>query len=649
MYAHYLLLWLIAFPFTNAPRGARDTTYVFHLIDLAKNQQKKGMPDSAEYYFKRAGELADALSFDNGQLAVAGNYSVFLYEQVRFDEAMTYAERALSISKRLRNRPKTAAAYNTIALQHQARGRLTAAAEHLIKALNISNEIQRPTRHQLSDRRKYLNNLSSLFLDLDDLDKGLQYAWQSFEIAEQLRDTISMGNSLINVMVAEAMSGNLSDAVRHGHQYLQIGQSFGDRQMEIKALNNLADVYRMQRNYPLALETFQKALAITPKSMPGNEVYTLSGISQVFKEMGNPQEAKLYFKKAFKLAETELAKPQLIDMFLAGAAIEEALGNYKEALTLHRRHVLLKDSLRNQEIQKTIQELEVKYETAQHRNSIAERDLKILEQAAELDRKNKWLVIYISTVVILIFGWGGLRLFHLQKRRTKSTELQKQLIEAQLKGEEKERARTAKELHDGVASILSAARMQIHTQIADHDRSGIFREISQLIEIATREVRNISHNLAPEMILREGFAYAIQSFCRRIQKPNFRLHCYVIGPLPELHKNTQLAIYRIIQECVTNILKHAEATEGIVQLAEEQGRLLITVEDNGKGFAVEKSWEKGIGLANLQARISLLQGTLDIRSCPGKGTSIFVEIHGDAQNKQASDAASSVLETIPLF
>lgn len=625
MYTFCLFLF-IALPSEASFMGKQDTSRITHLVEIAKQKQKERLPDSAEYYFKQAGELADQLNAESGKLLFAGNYSAFLYDQVRFEEAMEYAQLALTISLRLNNRSKAAAAYNNIALQHQAKGQLKEAANNLISALEISNEIKDPTHKDLSDRRKYLNNLSSLLLDLQDLDKGLEYAWQSYEIARQLKDTISMGNSLVNVMVAEAMAGKLADAVHHGEQYLSIGRSYGDLQMEIKALNNLAEVYRMQQHYPLALETFAKALDITPKSMPGNEVYTVSGMSRVFKEMGNVQAAKEYFEMALKLATTELATPQLVDLYKDGADINEAFGDYKQALDFHKKHAQLKDSLQSQETQKTIRELEVRYETAQNRKQIIERDLKIVEQAAELDRQNKWFIIFIFSIFSLVFGLVAIRLLNRQKRKAQSTELQKKLIEAQLAGEERERERTAKELHDGVASILSAASLQINAMTKHSAPRTTFQEVSQLIEIAVREIRNISHNLAPEMILEEGLGYAIQSFCQRVNKPDFQMHCYVIGELPELDKGSQLTIYRVIQECVTNILKHAQATEGIVQLSEEQGRLLITVEDNGIGFDTETLWANGIGFHNLNNRVKSLRGNIDIRSCIGKGTSIFIEI-----------------------
>ncbi|TJZ62898.1 tetratricopeptide repeat protein [Sphingobacterium olei] len=628
MYSLCIFFLVIAAPSTISFHTEKhDTTKVLRLIELAKEKQKLGFPDSSEYYFKQAGDLAEKLDFINGKLLFAGNYSAFLYDQVRYDEAMEHAQNALKISLSLDNKIKLASAYNNIALQDQAQGRLKEAAKNLIRALDISNEIKNPTDENLSDRRKYLNNLSSLLLDLNDLDKGLHYAWRSYEIARELKDSVSMGKSLVNVMVAEAMAGKLDDAVRHGKEYLVIGRSFGDLPMEIKALNNLADVYRMQKRFPLALKTFNEALKITPATMPGNEVYSLTGMSNVFKEMGKPKEAKIYFERAFKLAKKELNMPQLADMYLTGAGINEALGDYKSALDLYKQHLKSNDSLRSNETQKTINELEVKYRAAQNREMIAERDLKIVQQEAELNRKNKWLIIYIFSWIILISGFFVFRTLYRQRRRTQETELQQKLAEAQLKGEEKERARTAKELHDGVASILSAAKLHL-TAINDlQDVQVPFQDVSQLIDIAVREIRNISHNLAPEMILVEGLGYAIRSFCRRVNKPNFQLHCYIIGNLTELDKSCQLTIYRIVQESVTNILKHANASEGIVQLMEEKGRLFITIEDNGTGFDAESTLANGIGFNNLFSRIKLINGSIDIRSNPGRGTSVYITVN----------------------
>ncbi len=252
---------------------------------------------------------------------------------------------------------------------------------------------------------------------------------------------------------------------------------------------------------------------------------------------------------------------------------------------------------------------------------------------------NKWIILAVALIITLVILWVSGRLISQQKRKTTASEQANRLLEAQLKGEETERARTARELHDGVASILSAAKLHIHA--AGNDTTAPGNLIGELIETAVQEIRNISHNLAPEAVLNDGFAQAVQEFCRRVNHPGLQLDCYVVGPLPELDKPAALLLYRIIQEAITNTVKHASASACIVQLAGDGSRLAVTIEDNGIGFDPKQVEPTGIGLQNLSSRLRLLQASHEIRSTPGDGTSIYIEID-TAHAKQPTDAGLNV-------
>lgn len=643
-YVVILFLSIVMLTMANGQSAQPDTARVFQLIEAAREKYRQGLVDEAEDHFRQAGELARRLDFDRGLLMYAGHYCVFLYDQIRYDEALALAEIQLEVSRRLNDRQRMGYAYNNMSLQYQAQGKLRRAAEFLMKALEISSAIENPAPRDLSDRRKYYNNLSSLLLDMDDVEKGREYAMKSLEIAELLRDTVAVGLSLVNVVVAEAMSNNLKDAEQHGLQLLAIGRSYGDVQAELTAYINLSDIYRRQKRYALALETYQKALALVDDAPPGNEVYILSGISSVYKDMAAYEPANAYFDRARILAEQELTKPKLIELYLSGAEIKERMGAYSEALELRKHYEQINDSLRNQETHHTIQELEVKYQTSEKEKALAERDLKISEQRSELERMSKWIVLAIAAVAILGTILVSGRLVSRQKRKTAASEQANRLLEAQLKGEEAERARTARELHDGVASLLSAAKLHINANIEQDAVSNAL--IGQLIDTAVQEIRNISHNLAPEAVLNEGFEQAVQEFCRRVNCPGLKLECYVVGDLPKLNKNAELLLYRIIQEAVTNMVKHAAATEGVVQLVGNGPQLTITIEDNGRGFDVEELTETGIGLQNLSSRVQLLRGSQEIQSIPGKGTSVYVEIDADQIPESTDTGTENTLSRI---
>lgn len=621
-----LISLLSVLPHSELLAKESDTTRVMKMIDRAKEMQNRGRPDSAEHYFKLAGKLAEHIGYDNGILSFSGNYSVFLYEQLRYAEALEFARRSLQLSLRLGNLPRAAAAYNNISLQLQAQGKLEAAARHLVKGLEISLTIRKPTHRDLGDRRKYYNNLSSLMLDLYDLKKGLHYARESYGLAEELRDTLAMGRSLVNIVVAEAMAKDLDSAEVHAGQLLDIARFYGDVPMEIKAHNNLGDIYRMQGKLKQALNSFVRAQEKLSPAFPGNEVYVLSGLSRVYWDMGRLDSADKYFGKALELAKTELSKPQLLELYLSGADIKESLGNYRDALGLHKLYQALTDSVKAESTHRAIQELELKYRTLENGRSMVQKDLMIAKQRASLERKNKWIIISVSLVVLL--GWVliSLRMVIRQKRKRLLADYERDLLEAQVKGEEKERGRTARELHDGVASILSAAKLHLFNSSDKHGDGHSFSDIADLIELAVNEIRTISHNLAPEFVLKEGLACAIDSFCHRIRKGGFPLDFYVVGEIPRFCKNAELVLYRTVQEAVNNIVKHASATEGLVQIESNGETLLITVEDNGKGFDPDYQESKGIGLDGLRDRISLLGGTVEIKSSLGMGTSVNIEL-----------------------
>ncbi|GAA4144598.1 hypothetical protein GCM10022216_27680 [Sphingobacterium kyonggiense] len=605
---------------------ARDTTTVFKFIDQAKEMQRKGRPDSAEYYFRQADSLSNLMGHDNGRLSFLGNYSVFLYEQLRYEEALSFAQQSLGLSRKLGNRARAAAAYNNISLQLQAMGKLEEAAKNLVKGLEISSSIKKPSNRDLSDRRKYYNNLSSLMLDLNDVKKGLEYAWESQKLAQKLNDTLAMGRSLVNIVVAEAMSGDFGPAERHALRLREIAQKYGDVQMEIKAYNNLGDIYRMQKRYTESLRCFRKAGSLLSPEFPGNEVYVLSGMSSVNKDMGNFSLAESYFHKAMKLGKEQLPKPQLLDLYLSGSEIKEGIGKFREALELRKMYRSLADSLKDRETHRSIQELELKYRTMEHRRSIAERDLMIAEQNTVLERNSKWVTVSVSIAVLLAWGIIFVRIVGNQKRKRLELDYERHLLEAQLNGEETERARTARELHDGVASVLSAAKIRIHNAAVTGREKKALPEIGELIEVAVREIRNISHNLAPEFLLREGLACAVESFCHRVNGNGLSIDFYPIGDIPRFERTVELTLYRTVQEAVTNMVKHSGATEGIVQLEGNGGILRITVEDNGIGFDKNNPQRRGLGLSGLVSRVTKLGGTIEIRSSLGNGTTIYIEI-----------------------
>ncbi len=246
---------------------------------------------------------------------------------------------------------------------------------------------------------------------------------------------------------------------------------------------------------------------------------------------------------------------------------------------------------------------------------------KLLQQQLDLIENQREKQIYFIISISLILFSLGIWFFYRQKQKIKNKEIdslqQKQNIsnlQALIEGEEKERIRLAQELHDGINGDLSSIKYQL-LSISDDDLSKTvkttFDKTVDLIDFTCQQVRNISHNLSPMTIRDFGLITSIKNYCSKLESVHpIKIHFQHFGSEIQLQKNIETIIYRIVQELVNNIIKHANATEAIVQINTYEEHIFITVEDNGKGFQ-KTSENSGIGLKNIASRIAFLNANLE--------------------------------------
>jgi signal transduction histidine kinase len=220
----------------------------------------------------------------------------------------------------------------------------------------------------------------------------------------------------------------------------------------------------------------------------------------------------------------------------------------------------------------------------------------------------------------------------LQQHRISELEKDKQLVavDSMLKGQEEERSRLAKDLHDGLGGLLSGVKFSLSNMkdnlIITPDNMAVFERSLDMIDTSIKELRRVAHNMMPEMLTKFGLDEALKEYCNSINATNLLAVKYQsIGMDTRIEKSSEIIIYRIVQELLNNILKHAAATEALVQLLKEEGRFNVIVEDNGKGFDAALLHNKGAGLTSIQSRVSYLKGQIDIHSEPGKGTLVNME------------------------
>ncbi|MEO5980055.1 MAG: sensor histidine kinase [Chryseolinea sp.] len=319
---------------------------------------------------------------------------------------------------------------------------------------------------------------------------------------------------------------------------------------------------------------------------------------------------------------------------------------YEKAYQYSKLYVAQNKLLNEEEQKAIVLELDRKYLNAEQEKKIVQ--LQDDKEIQRLSLNQRSLINYVligSLVGLVTLGLLAYRNFRhrqrfsiqqveLQARKISELEKDKQLVavDSILQGQEEERSRMAKDLHDGLGGMLSGIKLSIGAMkgnvILTEYNSQLFTTALEQLDQSIIEMRRVAHSMMPEALVRLGLQQAIQDYCQGLSgAKSLQIKLQSHGLDERLNETLEIVIYRIVQELVNNIVKHAEATIVLVQLMKHNNNLNITIEDNGQGFDLQSAASVGgQGLKNVQYRVNYLKGQLDIQSIPGKGTSVHIDI-----------------------
>jgi signal transduction histidine kinase len=340
--------------------------------------------------------------------------------------------------------------------------------------------------------------------------------------------------------------------------------------------------------------------------------------------------AEIKLNKALSLAkDEESCKPELPALYESFADLYEITNQFDKALAMHKLYASSKDSVYTTQLGANFAELQTKYETLQ-------KEKQIQEQRFALTKKNYWIGGAIGLLMLIsLLGYSYYHRYQLKQEARMQAEILKQqdlATKAVLEAEEAERQRIAKDLHDGVGQMMSAAKMNLSAvesqlNLQTTEQKHAFENIIQLVDDSCKEVRSVSHNMMPNALLKNNLEAAIREFIYKLDQQVLKVHVYTQGLDERLDSNMETILYRIIQECVNNVIKHSGADTLDITIIKEAGELTATIEDNGKGFdTTDKEKFEGIGLKNMRTRIDYLKGSIDFDSAPGHGTVVALHI-----------------------
>ncbi|SMO58275.1 PAS domain S-box-containing protein [Gracilimonas mengyeensis] len=242
-------------------------------------------------------------------------------------------------------------------------------------------------------------------------------------------------------------------------------------------------------------------------------------------------------------------------------------------------------------------------------------------------------IIYVKITGSAINYFGQNYRLILVNDITEQKKAEEMVLASLVEGENKERARIARELHDGLGQYLAAARMNFEAvetatdQLTERKKEQ-FKKGLNLLKNAVNETSEISRNLLPRVVDDYGLVMAIESLLDNYRgSTGAKISFYNNVDELELKREVEFNLYRITQEALSNVMKYAEADKINIQLVKDDLDLMLTIDDNGKGFDIESSgFEPGLGLQTIKTRAGALGGEIQIESRPGEGTFISVTI-----------------------
>lgn len=258
---------------------------------------------------------------------------------------------------------------------------------------------------------------------------------------------------------------------------------------------------------------------------------------------------------------------------------------------------------------------------------------------AESGELSVGLLILAGTVgMLLLVLFIVLYMVLYQRKIGKQREVhQRDLLEAAIETQEDERSRIAADLHDDIQQQFSAVKITMkraaRTLDSGSKASGLLEEAAAMADEAIAGTRRISHDLLSPTLKKLGLAEALDTLCRKLDNTNMNAGFMLNGEYHRLDTRTELALYRVVQELVNNTMKHSEATRINMVMncmpalsPDMDDRIVLIISDNGKGFDAEEKGHKGLGMRNIESRLSMINAEYHFESQPGKGTDMTIVI-----------------------
>lgn len=504
----------------------------------------------------------------------------------------------------------------------------------LLEGKNACNDkLQLASSLQFLAEGKTKKNEPQVALRLLDRAEGL---------ARACGDSLIIMKVYLNKSTIYYLKNDLEAALKYTDSVIDLSTKMGNLTMLTKAFNNKGLWLQMQGKQEQSITLFTKSIHLSDSlNNKQDKILALTNMGYSWLLLKKMDTAEQLLTHALEMAEQSGFKNGVSKAYDYLSELYTITSQHKKALNNLNKFNSYLQSYYDTEKQRLVAELDIRYHTAMKEKRIAENQLMIAQQTRRIDRQRNMIWIIISGAGLVVVCST---LLFLQQNRLKNNKIlrlsqEKQIasLKNMMAGEEQERKRIAEELHDGIGGMLAALKMHLTTvqEAFNLTREDSAKSLMRMLDETAKEVRRTTHNLMPDSLYRYGFVKALEKYLDRIREGN-KLEIQL--QIPDIifldNRSFELALYRIFQELLQNIIRHAEARQVFIQIYQEKDLLSIMVEDDGIGYTIDKE-HGGIGLNNIRNRVHSFDGIIDIQSAPGKGTLVHMEFNREhIQNRE---------------
>lgn len=616
--------------------GPGDTNAILNVIHKAR-QLVLSNPDSAMVLLQQTLSGSEQIGYHRGIMRSFIYIGDCFIERKAYPTAQRQYFRALNYTgTKEQYLPYQALIYTQLGNAFQFEGNMEAAVNYYGKAARIADRVK-DTMISLS---RIYNNLAHALSNMGQLPKAVYYLDKAESVASAEHNNKQLGDIFLNKGVAYARQKNREKAGYYFQAARKHAIKYHQSELQRIATANLGKLLIDKGAPEQAVIYLKEALLLENQDAPKVSIIKAQ-LGMAYYRAKDYTRAEPYLLKA--LEESKEAK-ETDRVWAMEGVLGEFYGStaqYQKANEHLLAYIKLHDSVKNNEQLEQANKLETQYRTALKDKELSQQQLQINRQKNEISNKNLWITGTSAGVLLLVVF---MVLLYILLRNNRQKQKQEQQLQAQyilslqkdkeisslkalMEGEEKERGRLARELHDGIGGMLASTKMNLGTLKEIYTEPGKAVQLDIVMQMLTEtasEVRKTAHNLMPDVLMRYDLRKALTLYCEGVNTSNqLQVDLEFYGELEVLTKAMELIVYRMAQELIQNIIKHAGASLATVMIMLHENKLSINAEDNGKGFGLNDT-TTGFGLQNLRHRVEALHGHIDVQSAEGGPTIIFI-------------------------